>query len=159
MGYSADNKVDYVISPSYNHASKLYPIDPPAIESGYVYHFTTGSNLLYEVRYAPKADDILGMVVNFTVLGDDFEQDYPVTNRGELYGIIGTVIEIMRMFHTHHNFTKSYEFSGEYKDDEDREKSAASIRSRLYLRYAEKALNNNWKATAAGNKTFLKRIR
>lgn len=157
---STDNhKEDFIISPEYIHPCRVFPIVPPAIESGYVYHFTTSSNLEYEVRFAPKADDILGMVVNFTVMGDEFEQDYPVTNRGEVYSIIATVIEIMKMFHLHHNFTKTYEFSGEFKENEEREQQKASIRSRLYLRYADRVLNTNWKAFPSGNKTILKRQR
>jgi hypothetical protein len=98
------------------------------------------------------------MVVNFTVLGDDFEQDYPVTNRGEMYSIIATVIEILKKFHFHHNFTKSYEFSGEFKEDESRDEQS-SIRSRLYLRQANRVLNSHWKASIAGNRVILKRIR
>ena len=152
-------KVDFLISPDYHPVCVVFPIISPAIESGYVYHFTTTSNLEYEVRFAPKADDILGMVVNFTVLGDDFEQDYPVTNRGELYNIMATVIEILKIFHYFHNFTISYEFSGEFKDGEVKEAQKSSIRSRLYVRQANRVLSNNWKSTISGNRTILKRLR
>lgn len=151
-------KEDFIISPEYLPVCNVYSITPPAIESGYVYHFSTPSGLDYEVRFAPKADDILGMVVNFTVLGDDFEQDYPVTNRGEMYCIIATVVVILMKFHFYHNFTKSYEFSGEFKDNEVREDQKASIRTRLYVRQANRVLNNNWKAFISGNRAILKRI-
>jgi len=157
--FVSEKREDFVISPVYVPANKVFPIVPPAIETGYVYHFTSGSGLLYEVRFAPKATNILEMVVNFTVVGDDFELDYPVTNRGELYSIIATVIEIVKMFHRLHNFTISYEFSGEFKENEDKEQHDASIRSRLYLRYATKILNHNWKPDVAGNKVILKKSR
>lgn len=156
---STDHIEDFIIIPSYSHLCKVFPITPPAIESGYVYHFTTGSGLLYEVRFAPKKDKILEMIVNFTVLSDEFEHDYPVTNRGELYSVIATVIEIIKIFHKHHNFTISYEFSGEFKEDEEKGKDKASIRSRLYLRYAEKVLNVNWYSELAGNKVILRKKR
>jgi hypothetical protein len=63
------------------------------------------------------------------------------------------------MFHSLHNFTISYEFSGEFKENEDKEQHAASIRSRLYLRYANKVLNSNWKPEISGNKVILKKIK
>jgi hypothetical protein len=65
----------------------------------------------------------------------------------------------MKMFHFHHNFTTSYEFSGEFKEGEDKEKQKTSIRSRLYIRYAEKVLNTNWKYELNGNKVILKKIK
>jgi len=150
---------DFVISPDYSPVCGVFPIVPPAIESGYVYNFTTTCGLLYEVRFAKKTENILEMVVNFTVLSDEFEHDYPVTNKGEIYSIIATVIEIIKKFHYHHNFTISYEFSGEFKEDEKKSQENASIRSRLYLRYASKVLNCNWKPEIHGNKVTLRKIK
>jgi hypothetical protein len=159
MTVESEHIEDFIILPEYNPANLVFPITPPAIESGYIYHFTTGSGLLYEVRFAPKANKILEMVVNFTVISDEYEHDYPVTNRGEVYSVIATVIEIIKMFHHQHNFTVSYEFSGEFKEDEEKEQANASIRSRLYLRYAGRILNNNWKPEIAGNKVILRKIK
>jgi hypothetical protein len=153
------HKEDFVISPAYLPVCKIFPIERPAIESGYVYHFTTDSGLLYEVRFAQKASNILEMVVNFTVVSDEFEHDYPVTNRGEIYGVIATVIEIIKVFHHFHNFTSSYEFSGEFKENEANASENASIRSRLYIRYASKVLNSNWKHELSVNKVILKKFR
>lgn len=147
---------DFVILPGYKPTAEIFKITPPAIESGYVYFFTTSSDLLYEVRFARKADNNLAIVVNFSVLDDAFEHEYSVTNRGELYSVIATVVEILKMFHHFHNLTTSYEFSGEFKENEV--KDVSSIRSRLYLRYAKNILNNNWKPEAIGNKIFLKKI-
>jgi hypothetical protein len=72
MTFISDNSEDFVISPEYKPVNTVFPIVPPAIESGYLYHFTSGSGLLYEVRFAPKATNIFEMVVNFTVIGDEF---------------------------------------------------------------------------------------
>lgn len=152
-----DNTQDYLILPTYKPNCEVFNIIPPPFETGYVYHFTTRSNLYYEVRFAPKSNNILSMVVNFTVDSDEFDDDYPVTNRGEIFSVIATVIEIMKMFHKHHNFTISYEFSGEFKENEE-DKNRPSIRSRLYLRYAERLLNSNWKAFVNGNKVIIKKI-
>lgn len=157
MSLDKDYQIDYLILPEYKPACEVFPIIPPPMETGYVYHFTTRSGLLYEVRFAPKAENILEMVVNFTVESDEYEDDYPVTNRGEIFSVIATVIEIMKLFHYHHNFTISYEFSGEFKEDEPKDKNYPSIRSRLYLRYADRLLNNNWKAMINGNKVIVRR--
>jgi hypothetical protein len=159
MSADSGHKHDLIIDPDYKPGSTVFSITPPVIETGYVYYFTSGSGLLYEVRFAPKSDNILGMVVNFTVVSDEFEHDYPVTNRGELYSIIATVIEIIQLFHSHHNFTTSYEFSGEFKDNENKEEQNASIRSRLYLRYAPRVLNSHWKPFVTGNKVILIKVK
>jgi hypothetical protein len=148
-----DEPIDNIISPDYQHVAKLCKIEAPLIPTGYVYMFTSLTGLRYEVRFARKADNILGMVVNFSVLSEEYDNEYSVTNRGEIYSIIATVIEIIRMFHTHHYLTDSYEFCGEFKDDESRD--AASIRTRLYIRYAKKALNKGWKIDLQGNKVLL----
>ena len=147
---------DFILAPGYKPTSAIFKITPPLIESGYVYHFTTASDLLYEVRFARKAENVLAMVVNFSVLGDEYEHEYSGTNRGELYNVIATVIEIIRLFHHQHNYTISYEFSGEFKDNEPKENS--SIRTRLYIRYADKVLNDNWKPVNFGNKVILRKI-
>jgi hypothetical protein len=159
MTFESEHIEDFIILPQYRPVNLVFPITPPAIESGYVYHFTTSSSLLYEVRFAPKSNKILEMVVNFTVLSDEFEHDYPVTNRGEIYSVIATVIEIIKMFHFQHNFTVSYEFSGEFKENEEKEKEKSSIRTRLYLRYAGRILNDHWKPELTGNKVILRKIK
>lgn len=157
MAFITEHKEDFIIKPDYIPACKVYRIVKPSFETGYVYHFTTSSDLEYEVRFAPKANNIQAMVVNFTVLSDEFETDYPVTNRGELYGVVATVIEILRLFHHFHNLTTSYEFAGEFKDGEINENRGPSIRTRMYLRSAALVLNSNWKPEVYLNKVILKR--
>ena len=157
MVFDFNYKEDFIIKPDYKPASTVYSIVHPTFETGYIYHFKTNSGLEYEVRFAPKANNILGMVVNFTVLGDDFEQDYPVTNRGEMYSVIATVIEILKLFHHHHNLTTSYEFAGEFKENEKNDCSGPSIRTRMYIRISNQVLNSNWKPEVFINKVILKR--
>ena len=157
MQIVSDIKSDLIISANYQPNSLIYSILPPTYETGYIYHFTTGSGLVYEVRFAHKAENNLEKFVNFTVIGDDFENDYPVTNRGEMYKIIATVIEILKTFHFYHNYTRSYEFSGAYKENE-KESGNGSIRSRMYMRWASKVLNCNWKAEINNNRVILRKV-
>ena len=141
----------------YKPSSEPYEIMIPEIKSGDTYYFTTQSGLKYQVRFGKKRDNYLGNIINFSVLSDEFEDEYSETNRGEVYRIIATVIEIMLIYHKNHEHSDTYEFSGEFKDQH--ETQTASIRSRLYYHHATRMLNKNWKAILEGNKVTIQKIR
>jgi hypothetical protein len=141
----------------YQPSSEPYEIEIPEIQSGDTYYFTTESGLMYQVRFGKKRDNYLDNIINFSVLSDEFEDEYSETNRGEIYRIIATVIEIVRIYHENHPHSSTYEFTGEYKDAH--ETQTASIRSRLYYRYAQQVLNKNWKPVLEGNKVTIHRLR
>jgi hypothetical protein len=144
-----------LISPVYKPAAELYPIQAPEIQTGDTYYFTTESGLKYQVRFGKKRDNYLGNIVNFSVLSEEFEDEYSETNRGEIYKVIATVIEIIRIFHNHHKHSDTYEFTGEFKDSKDNRE--ASIRTRLYLKYAQMILDPVWKSFLEGNKVIIKK--
>lgn len=139
----------------YHPSSPVYEIRSPEILSGDTYYFTTQSGLQYQVRFGRKRDNYLGNIINFSVLSDEFEDEYSETNRGEVYRIIATVVEIIRIFHSNHPHSDSYEFTGEYKDDEPEENP--SIRTRLYYRYASKILEDRWIIRLEGNKVHIEK--
>jgi len=141
----------------YKPSSKPYEIKVPEIQSGDTYYFTTESGLQYQVRFGKKRDNYLGNIINFSVLSEEFEDEYSETNRGEVYRIIATVIEIIRIYHENHEHSDTYEFTGEFKDGH--ETQAASIRSRLYYRYAQRILSSNWKAVLEGNKVSIYKVK
>jgi len=145
-----------LILADYKPAAEIYPIVAPEIQTGDTYYFTTESGLKYQVRFGKKKDNYLGNIVNFSVLSDEFEDEYSETNRGEVYRIIATVIEIVRMYHSFHVHSDTYEFTGEFKDTKD--KQDASIRTRLYYRYAQKILSPEWEPHLEGNKVIVKKI-
>jgi hypothetical protein len=146
-----------LIRENYKASSVPYRIKVPEIQSGDTYYFTTESGLQYQVRFGRKKDNYLGNIINFSVLSEEFEDEYSETNRGEVYRIIATVIEIIRIYHQNHEHSDTYEFTGEFKDEH--ETQTASIRSRLYYRYAQRILNRNWKARLEGNKVIINKIR
>ena len=146
----------HLISTDYSHSSDIYEIKTPEIKTGDTYYFTTDSGLQYQVRFGRKRDNYLGNIINFSVLSDEFEDEYSETNRGEVYRIIATVVEIIRIFHSNHVYSDSYEFAGEYKDDED--ELEPSIRTRLYFRYASRFLTGQWKVWLEGNKVHIEKI-
>lgn len=148
---------DTLLKEDYKPSSEPYGIEVPEIQSGDTYYFTTGSGLKYQVRFGKKRDNYLGNIINFSVLSEEFEDEYSETNRGEVYRIIATVIEIVRIYHANHIHSDSYEFTGEFKDDHETQE--ASIRSRLYFRYAQRFLNQFWKPEIEGNKVTIHKIR
>ncbi len=130
-----------------------YKIESPEIISGSSYYFTSGSGLMYEVLFAKKRDNYLGNIINFSVLNEEFEDEYSETNRGEVYRVISTVIEIIRIYHLNHAYSSSYEFSGEFKDYNDDEET--SKRSMLYYRKAQQILHPEWSVELCGNKVVV----
>ena len=147
----------HLISPEYKPAAEPYPIQSPEIPTGDTYYFTTESGLKYQVGFGKKRDNYLGNIVNFSVLSEEFEDEYSETNRGEVYRVVSTVIEIIRIFHDFHLHSNSYEFTGEFKDAKDI--GEASIRTRLYFKYANLILDKEWKPFLEGNKVIVKKIR
>lgn len=131
---------------------EVYNIVPPSIPSGEVYHFTTGSGIEYEVRLG-KIKDSLGRVINFNVLNDEYEDDeYAATNKGEIYKVVATVLEIMKMYMNTHPLIRTYEFTGEFKD-ENREKET-SIRTRFFVRALIRTFPNS-KVKIIGNRGII----
>ena len=144
---------DKIIRPDYKPSAKIFKIVPPEIETGDTYFFSTDSGLRYEVRFGKRKDNYLGNIINFSVLDDEFEDEYSETNRGEVYQVIATVIEIIKLYHAKHNYSNLYEFSGEFKDKkEDKE---TSIRTRLFYRAAQRIINPHWKIELIGNKVLI----
>jgi hypothetical protein len=140
----------------YKPVTKIFPIRKPEIASGETYYFNTDSGLEYQVTFGKKKDNYLGNIINFSVLSEDFEDEYSETNKGEAFRIISTMIEIIRIYHENHPYSHSYEFSGEFK--EGNEKMPVSIRTRLYLRTAGKVIDFKlWEIFQEGNKVTLKR--
>jgi hypothetical protein len=132
-----------------------YPVEAPEIRSGAAYYFETGSGLRYQVLFAKKKNNYLEHVVNFSVLNEEFEDEYSETNRGEIYRVIATVVEIIRLYHENHSYSTSYEFSGEFK--KGNEKRETSIRTLLYYRKAREIMHPRWDIELNGNKVVVHR--
>ena len=130
-----------------------YSIQSPAIKSGAEYFFETESGLRYQVLFAKKKNSYRENIVNFSVLSDEFEDEYSETNRGEIYRVIATVVEIIRTYHSQHAYSASYEFSGEFKKgNENRE---TSIRTLLYYRKAKEVMHPGWKVRVCENRVLV----
>jgi len=146
-----------LIREGYRHVLEPYPIELPEIKTGAAYYFRTDSDLRYEVLFAKKRDNYMENIINFSVLNEEYDDEYSVTNRGEIYRVITTVIEIILIYHHNHPYSVSYEFSGEFK--KENEHRTTSIRTLLYHRKAKEIVHPSWKIELSGNKVIVHRKR
>jgi len=145
-----------ILKEDYQPTVEAFPVELPAIPSGEAYYFKSASGLRYQVLFARKKSNYLANIINFSVLDDAFENEYSETNRGEVYRVITTVVEIMRTYHEQHPLSTSYEFSGEFKEGNEQRK--VSIRTRLYHRVAGSLLAPGWKLELKENRVVITRI-
>ena len=93
---------------------KIYSISPPAIPTGSAYYFTTDKGVQYEVRFGRKQDNFLNATIVFGVRNEEYEgEEYVVTNKGELYRVMATIVKIIRIYIEQHPNINSFEFAGE----------------------------------------------
>jgi len=117
-----------------NDLAYTFKIIPPAIPSAGIYFFTTGSGIKYEVRFGRRKDNILHATIVFGVINDEFEgEEYIETNKGEVYRVMATLVQVIRMFMAEHTKVMIYEFTGTAKKGETDEETTARIN--LYKRY------------------------
>lgn len=134
----------------------IYKIIAPAIASAGVYFFTTDSGLNYEVRFGRRQDNILHATIVFGVINEEFDgEEYVVTNRGEVFRVMSTIVQIVKMFMIEHPKIMCYEFTGIPKDGEDEEKS--SKRTLLYKRYLPRIFETGWEFNFKANSAVVTR--
>lgn len=138
------------------YSMQAYDIIPPAIKSGTVYKFFSDSGMEYEVRFARKKDDLLSACIAFGVTNDEFDgEEYIETNKGEVYRVMTTIVEIVKMYISEHKNVNSFEFYGEPTDGEDDEHETKRLK--LYSRYFQRAFANEWNFEIDGNKMLVTR--
>ena len=134
--------------------SEIFTISPPAIPTGNAYYFTTGKGVQYEVRFGRKQDNFLNATIVFGVLNEEYEgEEYVVTNSGELYRVMATIVKIIRTYMEYHPNINSFEFTGE--PNKEINTGEPSTRTKLYARYLDKIFDKNWTVEEHGNKTVI----
>ncbi|MFL5763653.1 MAG: hypothetical protein ACJ77K_06895 [Bacteroidia bacterium] len=136
-----------------------YKITPPAISTAGVYYFTTDSGINYEVRFGRRQDNILHATIVFGVTNDEFEgEEYTVTNKGELYRVMTTIVTVVKIFMAEHPKMITYEFTGLAKEDEPEDKLTSRIN--LYKRYLPRIFDKEWKFDySRGNTIMVTRVK
>ena len=133
-----------------------YKITPPAIKSGTIYSFTTDSGVNYEVRFGRKQDNILNATIVFGVTNDEYEgEEYSITNKGEVYQVMATIVEVVRIYKEEHPNVNSFEFTGEQSEKEKVKNK--NVRLNLYHRYIPKVFDNTWSIEFTDDKIVIKK--
>ncbi|MCB0409376.1 MAG: hypothetical protein KDD29_04105 [Flavobacteriales bacterium] len=135
-----------------------YEIILPAIKSGTVYSFITDSGVNYEVRFGRKQDNILNATIVFGVTNEEYEgEEYSITNKGEVYRVMATIVEVVRLYKNEHPNVNSYEFTGEQSEKEKSKNK--NVRLKLYARYIPLVFNEDWQTIFSDEKTIIKRLK
>lgn len=128
----------------------ILPIEYPNIPSAGVYYFNTKSGMRYEVRFGRMQDNILHANIVFGVVNDEFDgEEYAATNRGEVYQVMNTIVEIVQNYMKEHPKVTIYEFNAVGREDED--EHAENARMALYRRFLPKIFDNTWMFQINGN--------
>lgn len=131
----------------------MYSIEAPAIKSGNTYFFNTDSGMRYEVRFGRKKENALCATLVFGVINCDDSDEYGLTNRGEVWQVMNTIVEIGRVFMSEHPAICYYEIYALEKEDED--ENETSSRMHLYTRFIPRLFNENWKLFVLNNKAIV----
>jgi len=129
---------------------KPYHIICPAISSGNIYLFTTKHDITYEVRFGRKEDNILHVNLVFGVTNDKYEgEEYILTNKDDVFRVMTTIAEIVKLYLSKHPHTQIFEFTAENNNLPQHE---ARKRLLLYSRYIPRVFDENeWKITKKDN--------
>ncbi len=135
-----------------------FPIIPPPIKSGSTYYFKTDAGIEYEVRFGRKQNNILNTSIVFGVLNEEFDgEEYSLTNKFEVFRVMATIVEIVRMYMRLHPKINCFEFTGEPTDKKmDKE---GRIRLSLYNRYLKTVFDESWEINQLNNKTIVSKKR
>lgn len=140
-----------------NPYQNILPIEYPNIPSAGVYYFNTKSGLRYEVRFGRLQDNILHANIVFGVVNDEFEgEEYVTTNRGEVYQVMNTIVEIVKNYMKEHAKVNVYEFNAVGREGED--ENTENARMALYRRFLPKIFEQGWKFKIDGNFALVQKI-
>jgi hypothetical protein len=135
-----------------------YQIIPPVIKSGTVYSFTTDSNVNYEVRFGRKQNNILNATIVFGVTNEEYDgEEYTVTNKGEVYKVMATIVAIVRKYREEHPNINLFEYTGEQSEKEKTKNR--NVRLALYSRYIKMVFDDKWIVDNIDNKVIIKKIK
>ena len=134
-----------------------YKINCPTIKTGANYSFITNSGVVYEVRFGRKEQNILHASIVFGVTNDEYNgEEYSLTNKGEVYSVMRTIVEIVKIYKNEHPNINCYEYSGEQSKKEQQKNK--NIRLALYNRYIDEVFNDNWKVENENDKVIIRKV-
>lgn len=133
-----------------------YKIDKPILSSGGKYTFTTKYGIEYEVVFARHKSDIFHYSVAFGVTNDEFNgEEYRLTNKADVFKVIATILEVIRLFLREHPNISNFDFTG---ISEEATLNTIGRRTKIYLRYIHLLFPpTEWSYTVSENTVCIKR--
>lgn len=124
-----------------------YPFEKDPFPTKYFYYFKNRFNDLYEVSFARDQENYLKVYVSFCVTNEEYENDqYAITNKGDVYRVLNTVCRIILHFSEDHPNVNHYVFSGERRSFETKETHPVTGRTRVFLKFVKRYfLLPDWK--------------
>lgn len=136
---------------------EAYKICCPTIKSGSTYTFTTTSGVIYEVRFGRREKNILHATIVFGVKNEEYDgEEYAITNKGEVFKVMKTISEIVKIYRKEHPNVNCFEYTGEQSKKEMERKK--NIRLMLYSRYIKEVFNDNWTVENKNDKVIIKKV-
>lgn len=124
----------------------------PAYQSIRYYTFTDLQQHEYMVQFARDSKNPLKVFIDLSVR--DYDDEYSLTNAGDVYGVMSTVLHIIMDYLEAHPQVNSIQVSAvnEHEGDVNR-------RMKLYLRYLDRLpFFDNWSVTTEEDTIRLDRI-
>lgn len=116
-----------------------YPFEKDPFPTKYAYYFTNRFNDHYELSFSRDEKNYLKVYLSFCVTNEEYENDqYAVTNRGDVYRVLNTMCLIILSFAKDHPHVNHYVFSGEMRPFEKEKNVKVSARTRVFLRFVKK---------------------
>lgn len=130
-----------------------YPFYKDPFPVKFSYYFTNRFNDQYEVSFSRDEKNYLKVTVSFCVTNEEYENDqYAITNHGDVYRVLNTVCLIILSFAKDHPNVNHYVFSGERRMFEIENKIEITGRTRVFLRFVKKFFNPPvWEIKQDGN--------
>lgn len=123
-----------------------------------MYSFTTDSGVNYEVRFGRKQNNILNATIVFGVTNEEYDgEEYSITNKGEVYKVMATIVEVVRKYKEEHPNINLFEYTGEQSEKEKQKNR--NIRLALYSRYIRRVFDNRWSVDGSENKMIIKKVK
>ena len=135
-----------------------YQIILPVIKSGTVYSFITDSGVNYEVRFGRKQNNILNATIVFGVTNEEYDgEEYSITNKGEVYRVMATIVAVVRKYKEEHPNINLFEYTGEQSEIE--KSKNRNVRLALYNRYIKRVFDSSWRVESKENKVIIRKVK
>lgn len=131
-----------------------FPIKYPLIPSGQTYKFISNKGVEYEVRFVRKEGNPLHVSIVFGVLNEEYRgEEYALTNKGEVYRVMATIVTIIKNYFKEHPHINVFEYAGEPTAEEG--SGFSRKRLNLYQRYLPLLFDSSWKKEVKGNRIVI----